>query len=79
MGITIYPCGVPIYALKMIACCDIVNSSVKRNITNGGDYMENFHAEWATCLLEGIEDNCSPEAIKTRVPGTLCWLALQSE
>ncbi|MGF7141748.1 hypothetical protein HNQ56_000158 [Anaerotaenia torta] len=23
--------------------------------------MENFHAEWAACLLEGIEDNCSPE------------------
>lgn len=23
--------------------------------------MENFHAEWAACLLAGIENNCSPE------------------
>lgn len=23
--------------------------------------MENFHAEWAGCLLEGIENNCTAE------------------
>ena len=35
--------------------------------------MENFHAEWAACLLEGIENNCPAEIRQACLEKCACF------
>ena len=45
--------------------------------------MENFHAEWAACLLEGLENNCPAEIrsepvwrnVPASITGLIIWIA----